>query len=87
MNLGAEIHARLAKLDPESIDLVDESGDHVGHEGSRNGGSHFNLVIVSPRFTGKTTIARHRMVYEALGDLMQREVHALAIRALAPDEL
>ena len=87
MNLGAEIHARLAKLDPESIDLVDESGKHVGHEGSRNGGSHFNLVIVSPRFTGKTTIARHRMVYEALGDLMQREVHALAIRALAPDEL
>jgi BolA family transcriptional regulator, general stress-responsive regulator len=87
VNLGAEIHARLASLEPESIDLVDESGEHVGHEGSRNGGSHFNLVIVSPRFTGKTTIARHRMVYDALGDLMQREVHALAIRALAPDEL
>ena len=87
MNLGAEIHARLASLEPESIDLVDESGEHVGHEGSRSGGSHFTLVIVSPRFTGKTTIARHRMVYDALGDLMQREVHALAIRALAPDEL
>lgn len=87
MNLGAAIHARLASLAPESIDLIDESGQHVGHEGARNGGSHFNLVIVSPQFSGKSTIARHRMVYAALGDLMQREVHALAIRALAPDEL
>ena len=87
MNLAAAIHERLSALEPQSIDLLDESGKHAGHEGAKSGGSHFRLTIVSSRFSGKDQIARHRMVYEVLGPLMQREIHALAIRALTPDEL
>ena len=87
MDLAAAIRGRLAALDPQSLDLLDESGLHVGHEGARSGGSHFRLTIVSPRFAGRDTLARHRMIYAALGPLMQREIHALAIQALAPDEL
>ncbi len=87
MDLPAAIRDRLAALDPKSLDLLDESGLHVGHEGAKAGGSHFRLTIVSPRFAGRDTLARHRMIYAALGPLMQREIHALAIQALAPDEL
>jgi BolA protein len=87
MNLAAAIHERLAALAPESIELLDESGKHVGHEGARDGGSHFSLVIVSRQFADLGKLARHRKVYEALGPLMHRDIHALAIRALTPDEL
>lgn len=87
MDLPEAIRERLAALDPQSLELLDESGRHVGHAGAAAGGSHFRLVIVSPRFTGLDTLERHRMVYSALGNLMHREIHALAIRALAPDEL
>lgn len=87
MDLPAAIRGRLSALDPQSLDLLDESGLHVGHEGAKAGGSHFRLTIVSPRFSGRDTLARHRMIYAALGPLMQREIHALAIQALAPDEL
>lgn len=78
---------RLAALDPESVEVLDESGNHVGHEGAKGGGGHYRLVIVSPRFSGATRQARHRMVYEALGPMMQQQIHALAIQAFAPDEL
>jgi BolA protein len=87
VNLAVAIHERLASLAPESIELLDESGQHAGHAGAASGGSHFNLVIVAAQFAGLGTLARHRKVYEALGPLMQREIHALAIRALTPDEL
>jgi len=87
MDLSAVVRERLAALEPQSIDLLDESGKHVGHAGAKAGGNHFRLTIVSPRFSGKDQVTRHRMVYEALGPLMQREIHALAIRAFAPDEL
>ena len=87
MDLAETIRERLAALDPQSMDLLDESGKHIGHAGARAGGSHFRLTIVSPRFAGKDQITRHRMVYEVLGPLMQRDIHALAIRAFAPDEL
>ncbi len=87
MDLSAAIREKLATLEPQSVELLDESGLHAGHEGARAGGSHFRLTIVSPRFEGMDTLARHRMVYAALGPLMQREIHALAIRALTPDEL
>jgi BolA protein len=87
MGLSAAIHERLAALEPESVELLDESGRHVGHAGAAAGGSHFRLVIVSPRFAGLGQLERHRMVYAALGPLMAREIHALAIRALTPDEL
>jgi len=87
MELSARIRERLAALEPLSVELLDESGRHVGHAGAAAGGSHFRLVIVSPRFAGVETLKRHRMVYAALGPLMQREIHALAIQAFAPDEL
>jgi len=87
VNLAAAIRERLAALEPQSLDLLDESDRHAGHEGAKAGGSHFRLTIVSPRFSGKDQITRHRMIYEVLGPLMQREIHALAIQALTPDEL
>jgi BolA family transcriptional regulator, general stress-responsive regulator len=80
-----QIRERLAALDPESLELLDESGLHVGHPGAKGGG-HFRLTIVSPRFAGQPRVARHRMVYEALGPLMQRDIHALALVTHAPGE-
>ena len=87
MELSARIREQLSALDPQSLELLDESGRHVGHAGAASGGSHFRLIIVSPRFAGLDKLERHRMVYAALGPLMHREIHALAIQALAPDEL
>ena len=70
-----------------ALDLVDESAQHAGHAGARPGGNtHWRLTIVSMRFTGKPTVMRHRMVYQALGELMQNPIHALAITARAPEE-
>ena len=87
MELSARIREQLSELDPQSVELLDESGHHVGHAGAASGGSHFRLIIVSQRFAGLDKLRRHRMVYAALGPLMQREIHALAIQALSPDEL
>jgi BolA protein len=87
VTLAETIRERLSALEPRSIELLDESGRHVGHAGAAAGGSHFKLVIVSSRFAGLDKLQRHRMVYAALGPLMQREIHALAIQAVAPDEL
>lgn len=79
---------RLAALQPVALDLDDESGQHAGHAGSRpSGGSHWHLAIVSEAFRGKSPVARHRMVYEALGDLMKQDIHALRIEASAPEQL
>jgi BolA family transcriptional regulator, general stress-responsive regulator len=86
MSLAQSIEASLAALEPESIELLDESAQHLGHSGWKAGGSHFRLLIVSRQFAGKSRVERHRIVYAALGPLMN-EVHALAINALAPDEL
>jgi len=87
VNVAAAIRERLASLDPESIELLDESAAHAGHAGAASGGGHFRLTVVSRRFAGRDKVARHRMIYAALGPLMQREIHALAINALTPDEL
>lgn len=84
--LARTIRERLAALDPVRIDLADESALHAGHAGARAGGGHFRLTIVSPRFRNESTVARHRLVFAALGPLMRREIHALAISALAPEE-
>jgi len=86
MTLADNITASLASLSPTVLDITDESGQHLGHAGYRPGGSHFRLDIVSSRFAGKTRVERHRMVYAALGPVMQ-DVHALAINARTPDEL
>jgi len=87
MNVAAEIRQRLAALDPVEIELADESEQHRGHAGYQAGGStHWRLSIVSPRFAGQPVVARHRMVYQALGNLMQNPIHAIAITARAPEE-
>jgi BolA protein len=87
MSVAASIRERLATLDPLQVDLVDESSQHAGHAGYRPGGNtHWRLTIVSARFAGQSTVARHRMVYQALGELMQNPIHALAITARAPEE-
>jgi BolA protein len=86
MSVAARIEQRLACLQPESMELLDESGRHVGHEGARDGGGHFRLTIVSKAFSGKPGQARHRMIYDALGPMMKKDIHALAIKAYAPEE-
>jgi BolA protein len=87
MSVAETIRARLAQLEPLALDLVDESEAHRGHAGyQEGGGTHWRLSIVSPRFAGQPTVARHRMVYQALGELMQHPIHALAITARSPEE-
>ncbi len=86
MSMAAEIEARLrADLTPLSISIRDDSADHAGHAGAREGG-HFHVSVVSDRFTDLQRLARHRLVYHSLSDLMQRGIHALAIDARAPGE-
>ena len=81
------IRERLAALQPVTLDLRDESAQHAGHAGARpGGGSHWQVTIVSEAFRGKSAVTRHRMVYEALGDLMERDIHALRIEAFAPEQ-
>ena len=82
-----QIRSRLAPLDPVRLEIIDESHKHAGHAGARDGGGHYVLRIVSARFSGKNTVARHRMIYSALGDMMKREIHALTIEASAPGEI
>jgi BolA protein len=87
MSFDQTIRERLAALEPLSLELVDESAQHAGHAGARpEGNTHWRVAIVSARFSGQPTVARHRMVYQALGELMQHPIHALAITARAPEE-
>ena len=80
----ALLRERLAVLKPEILNIEDESHRHAGHAGARGGG-HFRVDIVASVFSGKNTLARHRLVYDAAGDLMQGRIHALAINARAPE--
>jgi BolA protein len=87
VTLSETIRGRLAALEPVSLELVDESSQHAGHSGWREGGgTHWRLAIVSPRFAGQSAVARHRMVYQAIGELMHNPIHALAITAQTPEE-
>ena len=74
-----------AALEPDSIAVRDDSALHAGHAGAREGG-HYAVVLTSARFVGLTRVARHRLVYHALGPLATQGIHALAIEALAPNE-
>ena len=71
---------------PEHLKIEDQSHLHAGHAGAKGGGSHYRLTIVSEHFAGRSRLERHRLLYDALGSLMQVEIHALAIRAFTPDE-
>lgn len=82
-----KMRAKLAVLNPTTLEIIDESRKHAGHAGARDGGGHYVLHIVSAQFAGNNTVARHRMIYSALGELMKREIHALTIQAQAPDEI
>ena len=77
---------RLRVLEPEHLDVVDDSHRHAGHAGAADGRGHFTVLLVSKRFTGLNTLRRHRLVYEVVGDLMTTDIHALSIQALAPGE-
>ena len=87
MNTIEQIREKLADLSPLSISIKDDSDRHAGHPGAAGGGGHYRLEIVSARFSGLNRVARHRLIYGCLGEMMQRDVHALAIDARAPDEV
>ena len=83
---ASDIEAALANaLAPESLAVQDDSHLHAGHAGAREG-RHFSVLIVSDRFTGLSRVARHRLVYDCLGLLIPRGIHALAIDAKSPSE-
>jgi BolA protein len=83
----AVMRARLVQaLHPLHLEIVDESAEHVGHAGAAGGAGHYRLLAVSARFEGLSRVRRHRLVYDLLIDLMQRDIHALAMTLLAPDE-
>ena len=76
---------RRTALSPARLEIRDDSAAHAGHAGARDGG-HFTVRIVAAAFTGKTLLQRHHLVNAALADLMHRDIHALSIKANAPDE-
>ncbi|MBF8177313.1 MAG: BolA family transcriptional regulator [Burkholderiaceae bacterium] len=82
------IQARLNEtFAPLECQLEDESALHAGHAGAASGGGHFRLRIISAQFEKQSRINRHRLVYDCLDDMMHKEIHALAITALAPSEV
>ena len=74
-------------LSAESVEIEDQSHLHAGHAGAASGGGHYQVLIVAGCFKGLNTLARHRLVYEAVGDLMKKEIHALSIQAYSAEEL
>jgi len=80
------IRQKLAGLEPEAIEIRDESARHAGHAGAKSGGGHYLLTIVSPQFIGKTALERHRLVYDALHEMMHKNIHALSVKAYTPEE-
>ncbi len=88
MNRIDSIQTRLKNtLSPLECALDDESALHAGHPGAASGGGHYRLRLVCHQFEGLSLVARHRLVYDAVRDLMQTEIHALAIVAIAPSEI
>jgi BolA protein len=72
---------------PESLEVIDESHLHAGHAGAKSGKGHFDVLIVSEKFRDQNQVNRHRLVYQALGELMSTDIHALSIKAFTPDEI
>jgi BolA protein len=82
----SRIRSALDALDPLSLDIRDDSHKHAGHAGARDGRGHFSVHLVSARFEGLPPLRRHRLVYDALGQLMETDIHAVAIQARTPAE-
>lgn len=82
-----KIRERLTQaLQPASLEIIDESARHAGHAGAASGGGHYIVHIVSAAFQDKSSIQRHRLVYDAVGDMLHTEIHALSIQAKTPQE-
>ena len=83
----ARMRERLqAAFAPDHLEVIDDSHKHVGHAGARDGRGHFSVEIRSDAFVGLTSLARHRAVYAALGDMMTTDIHALSIQATASSD-
>jgi len=74
------------KLEAQHVAVIDQSPLHEGHVGAGGGGGHFQVLVVSDRFRGLSRIAAQRIVYEALGEMMINDIHALSMRTLTPEE-
>lgn len=85
MLLSDLIRNRLAPLEPSDLAIEDDSAAHTGHKGNMGGG-HFNIKITSSHFSQKSQIMRHRLIYQALGDLIPQQIHAISIVAISPDD-
>ena len=85
MNLTETIKTRLAVLEPISLDIQDDSALHAGHAGN-TGGGHFSIKIVSSQFSQKSSIMRHRLIYQLLTDLIPQQIHAISILAISPTD-
>ncbi|MGH8851509.1 MAG: BolA family protein [Casimicrobiaceae bacterium] len=86
-DVAATLRSRLADLAPSALEIHDDSAEHAGHAGAAGGAGHFSLLIVSNAFSGVSRLERHQQVLNRLTDLLPHPIHALSIRALAPDEL
>lgn len=75
-----------AALSPELLEVLDNSTAHAGHAGAQSGGGHYHVTLVSDAFDGKSLVQRHQLIYQALGDMMKQDIHALGINALTPSE-
>ena len=83
---AARLTERLQALEPDQLEVIDDSHQHAGHAGAADGRGHFSVLLVSKRFAGLNMLRRHRLVYETVGDMMVTDIHALSIQALAPGE-
>lgn len=77
----------VAALAPDALEIIDDSHRHAGHAGARDGRGHFSVDIASAAFAGMAPLARHRAVYQALGDMMTTDIHALSIHARSPGDM
>ena len=83
----AKIRERInVALKPDALEIIDESHKHIGHTGAQDGRGHFQVTIVSDKFKGLPPIQRHRLIYDAVGDLMDTDIHALSIKAVASSQ-
>jgi len=84
---AGQIETRLNEaLQPDLIEVLDNSQAHAGHAGMQSGGGHYHVRIVARDFSGKTLVQRHQLVYRALGEMMKNQIHALGIDAFTPEE-
>jgi BolA protein len=87
LSIDQLIRERLSALAPQAVEIHDESHEHAGHAGAReSGGGHFEIMVVSDLFEGRSPVARHRMIYQTVSDLIPTRIHALSIRAYTPRE-